>query len=560
MDTRRGIFIVIEGTDGSGKGTQFKLLREHLEQAGYDVAAFDFPQYESPSSYFVRRYLNGDFGTIDEVGPYTSSLFYALDRYEAAPRIREALEAGKVVISNRFTGSSMGHQGTKFANPEERRGYFIWLDNLEFEMLRIPRPDMSFVLRVPADIAQSLVDQKETRSYTDKKRDLHEADLGHLERAVAVYDDLTQLFPKDFQRIDCVRDNQLLPIEAVQELIWQKVLPLLPEPPSAKPVTTQAPQEEDRGTPTNGRYFTPEHLSPEVSAYYKAAIDFILTQHAKMLQSLTSYIAATDATPAAARDANWQERVRERAATSLKLLQPVASQPDAETIVARHQASNQKITNLAHEHLPANHASEVGPVQLTDFWPRNEIDLVADMLYENSSLPLMDIRRETSAWPYNRKLDIFEAYTEPTMVGQAFRKAGYSWDILSDYASLEAIQSTGFADGAEHQLLTPRYGYEVPKIVEDAGLSDQFEDCFDRSLALYSYLQNAGHPQEAQYATLLGHRLRWKITWDAKQLHELFKLQDNEGFDPAARALLQIMKSKLAEAHPLLTESLAENK
>jgi dTMP kinase len=113
---RSGLFLVIEGTDGSGKGTQFNLLKERLESSGYDVAAFDFPQYEQPSSFFVKEYLNGNYGTAEQVGPYTGSLFYALDRYQAAPQIQQALAEGKVVIANRYTGSNMAHQGTKFKN------------------------------------------------------------------------------------------------------------------------------------------------------------------------------------------------------------------------------------------------------------------------------------------------------------------------------------------------------------------------------------------------------------------------------------------------------------
>ena len=121
MKNTPGTFIVIEGTDGSGKGTQFKLLAEHLRGLGHDVETFDFPQYDKPSSYFVREYLNGKYGPAGEVGPYTGSLFYALDRYEAAPAIREALQQGKIVLANRFTGSNMAHQGTSFARAEERR-------------------------------------------------------------------------------------------------------------------------------------------------------------------------------------------------------------------------------------------------------------------------------------------------------------------------------------------------------------------------------------------------------------------------------------------------------
>ena len=248
MNSGRGVFIVIEGTDGSGKGTQFKLLAERLTNEGYDVETFDFPQYEQPSSYFVREYLNGKYGGLEDVGPYTASLFYALDRFEASGHIRAALEDGKVVLANRFVGSSMAHQGTKFRHAEERRGYFIWLDNLEFEMLKIPRPTFSFVLRVPPEIAQSLVDQKGQRGYTDKKRDLHEADLSHLAKAAEVYDDMCQLFPRDFVRVDCTRDNQLMDVQTVNDILWQKIEPTLPPRRSKKRDTKKAEPAETRAS------------------------------------------------------------------------------------------------------------------------------------------------------------------------------------------------------------------------------------------------------------------------------------------------------------------------
>ena len=228
MMKNQGVFIVLEGTDGSGKGTQFKLLSKQLKDAGYDVVIFDFPQYDRPSSYFVKEYLNGRYGTAEEVDPYTGSLFYALDRYDTANKVRRALVEGKVVLANRFTASNMAHQGTKFRNPDERRAYFIWLDNLEFEMLKIPRPNLNLVLRVPAGIAQDLVDQKETRSYTNKRRDIHEADLNHLQRSIEVYDELCKLFPKDFNCIDCIRKGKLMSIEAINRLVYKKVASLLP--------------------------------------------------------------------------------------------------------------------------------------------------------------------------------------------------------------------------------------------------------------------------------------------------------------------------------------------
>jgi len=225
---RRGILIVLEGSDGSGKGTQFKLLSERLKAAGYDVATFDFPRYDSESSYFVRQYLNGKFGPAADISPYTSSLFYALDRYEAAKDIRTELAAGKIVLCNRYVGSNMAHQGAKFSDTGEQRGFFVWEDNLEYEMLKIPRPDISLILRVPAEVSFRLISQKNQRSYTDKSHDEHEADLGFLKKSVATYDVLCQLFPKDFLAIECSRNGQLLNVPQISNLIWERIKPLLP--------------------------------------------------------------------------------------------------------------------------------------------------------------------------------------------------------------------------------------------------------------------------------------------------------------------------------------------
>ena len=217
----RGKFIVIEGTDGSGKGEQTVRLAKRLKDGGHAVAPFDFPRYSEPSAWFVSRYLNGEFGTIDEVGPKTASLFYALDRYAAAPEIRRALGRGDVVISNRYVGSNLGHQGSKFGDSEERRKYFEWNYDLEFNINKIPKPDLNIILHVPAHIAQELVDKKSERQYfSGKKRDLHETDLGHLQRTEEVYKQLAELFSNDFTVIECAPEGKLMSIEEVHEKVW----------------------------------------------------------------------------------------------------------------------------------------------------------------------------------------------------------------------------------------------------------------------------------------------------------------------------------------------------
>lgn len=219
----RGVFIVIEGSDGSGKGTQFKLIAKRLIDAGYEIATYDFPQYSQDSSYFVREYLNGNYGDANELGAYGPSLFFTLDRYQAAQSIEKNLAAGKIVLSNRFIGSNMAHQGQKIDDDVELSHYYDWLRNIEFNILHIPRPDINIILLVPAKVSQKLVDRKAKRNYTDKKRDIHEADLNHLTRAVSAYEHLCKQFPDEFTPIQCVRNSKLLPIPKISSLIWEKI-------------------------------------------------------------------------------------------------------------------------------------------------------------------------------------------------------------------------------------------------------------------------------------------------------------------------------------------------
>jgi dTMP kinase len=216
-----GKFIVIEGTDGSGKGEQTIRLVKRIKDLGIEIEPFDFPRYTEPSAWFVSQFLNGNFGTIDQVGPKTASLFYALDRYAAAPGLRAAIAAGKVVISNRYVASSLAHQGSKFDDSAARREYFTWNSDLEYGINGIPRPDLNIILHVPAAIAQELVDKKVERQYLGgKKRDLHETDLNHLKKTERVYNELAETFPGEFTIIECVENGRLLSIDEVHEKVW----------------------------------------------------------------------------------------------------------------------------------------------------------------------------------------------------------------------------------------------------------------------------------------------------------------------------------------------------
>lgn len=219
---------MLEGTDGSGKTTQTELLVNKLKAEGHDVEQISFPQYGEKSAALVEDYLNGKFGTAEEVGPYRASILYAVDRYAAKEKIENWLNAGKIVIANRYVASNMGHQGGKIADKEERQKYFDWNYQLEYTIFEIPRPDVNIILHVTPEISQQLVDKKEAREYiTDgKTRDIHEDDLNHLKNAERAYLDIASQF-SEFTLIECVEKNKMLPQETIHEKIWESISPQL---------------------------------------------------------------------------------------------------------------------------------------------------------------------------------------------------------------------------------------------------------------------------------------------------------------------------------------------
>ncbi len=216
-----GLFIAIEGGDGSGKGTQAKILAEYVASQGVDVYHISFPRYGNPSAYYVERYLNGDYGQNDQISADLGVLPFALDRFAAREDILSHLaKPNSLVISDRYMASNLAHQGTKVEDSDERQKFYERTMVTEYDILGIPRPSKNIVLLVPATTAQANVDKKETRTYTDKKRDIHEADKGHLERAKNNYEELCELYPDEFIAIHCTdKSGAMRPIDDIQNEI-----------------------------------------------------------------------------------------------------------------------------------------------------------------------------------------------------------------------------------------------------------------------------------------------------------------------------------------------------
>jgi dTMP kinase len=228
-----GKLIVLEGLDGSGKSTQLNLLVNRLAKKGFETASFDFPQHGERSATLVGDYLNGKYGKTNEVTPYQASIFFACDRYDASFKIREVLRRGKIVVCDRYVASNASHQGGKIKDENERKEFFQWLYNLEFNIFQIPKPDISLILKTSPETSLKLAgsggisDLKKLarrQAYLgEKQKDIHEEDLGHQKHALDSYLQLAEEFPQDFKIIECMEEGKLLAPDIIHEKIWAEV-------------------------------------------------------------------------------------------------------------------------------------------------------------------------------------------------------------------------------------------------------------------------------------------------------------------------------------------------
>lgn len=334
------------------------------------------------------------------------------------------------------------------------------------------------------------------------------------------------------------------------------------------------------------RYQRLPYLKKSVQKQYIETLDQIFDTYSDLIVNLTHYINASSSSTENKESAEAQAYMIARSVlpvASTTAIEIFASEAALNSIAIRllsdklpeSREAGRKIlrTDIGKEHLlnigyqaltrenvkkiadksPVNNSSDSHGVNLSDLWPKDELDIVPEILYEHSSLSLNEIKKEVKDWSAAKKSKVLKAYIGDRLnkdhsPGQALAKIHYFWDILCDYAT--------FADlprdiGAEWQLLTPRYGFEVPKLVEDAGLADDFEKCFDLSLELYSLMQQHGYEQEAQYATLFGHRMRWKMSLTANQAIDLIENSDIENSE-----IMKMMHAKITKIHPAISRSI----
>ncbi len=225
MAKRRGKLIVLDGTDGSGKATQVALLRARLVKEGHKVKLLDFPEYyKNFFGAFIGHCLSEQYYKWINVHPKIASVVYAADRWESSKKIEDWLKAGYIVLANRYVSANQIHQGGKIANTNKRQAFLKWLNKMEYEVFKIPRPDVVFFLNVPMKIILRLINERQkkiSRAYMGKREDIVEGNIPYLSNSSKTGLWLAET-QKGWVKIECVKDGGLDSRENIHEKIYEK--------------------------------------------------------------------------------------------------------------------------------------------------------------------------------------------------------------------------------------------------------------------------------------------------------------------------------------------------
>jgi len=226
---KKGKFIVIDGTDGSGKATQVKELVKNLRKNKIKVKAVDFPRYYNNFfGKFIGECLIGEHGDFVKLSPKIASVLYAADRFESSVQIKKWLDAGINVIADRYASSNQIHQGGKIVDNKKRKEFLAWLEELEFGVFKIPKPQVIFYLDVPVKITQELLKEEngKKKEYLKGKKDTVENDLKYLEDSKKSAIKMIK-GSNNWVTINCIRKSKLRSIEDIGQEVLEKALKII---------------------------------------------------------------------------------------------------------------------------------------------------------------------------------------------------------------------------------------------------------------------------------------------------------------------------------------------
>jgi dTMP kinase len=204
-------FIVFEGIDGAGKGTQIRLLEKRLRNTGKRFSLTSSPRYQTPTGKLVKRALHGEFGDFLGLNAYLSAMPYFLDFAAAQPDLVKALKKG-MVISDRYFSSTSAFHAAKLP-AKERNAFLKQVDELMYKVFHLPKPDLIVYFDVPVMQAQ--------KNMRGKAKDQHEKSVAYQKRVAEVYKHLAK--QKGWKVIPCTKNGRMRSPREIHEMVWKAV-------------------------------------------------------------------------------------------------------------------------------------------------------------------------------------------------------------------------------------------------------------------------------------------------------------------------------------------------
>lgn len=360
------------------------------------------------------------------------------------------------------------------------------------------------------------------------------------------------------------------------------------------------------------KYFTPRNLSGELAKTYRESMNHIFDLYSEMVHGVTEFVQKKNPAPAGGDKSEliaWRGATRAQACDAVRVVLPAATKSTV-GIVCSSQALEAMVRRLLAD--PLEESNETGrlllresrkvigaflkradlperglawvvylqetktnlknfikknlsqpsgdfskEVTLVDFSPKDELDLLPGMLFETSELSQVELQQEITKWPIEKKEEAFNAYignraNRRHKPGRALEEAHYRWEIVADYGTFRDLQRHRIVDAWEWQNLTTKYGYDVPELIKETGFEKQFHECFATSEKLWRKMLDAGLEEEAQYATLFGHKLRYRFIINAREAFHLLELRTSPQGHPGYRKICKEMHRLLSEKHPRL--------
>lgn len=563
--TKRGLYIVIEGTEGVGKTTQVELLATKLREQGRMVRIAREPDSQTELTARAIRHLTQD--PRYPMNTKTEVLLYNAARSQSLEVVRLSIEAGIDCIVDRsfLTNLAVQYYGRGDINDYES------IDRIIKFAVGDMYPDVMLILDAPLE---ALTERLHGRYHGERFDNL---DKSFLERVRNGY--LTEASNRAIPVLDALKAPEVLAEEIMAHIAYARDAvvdrPLKDEGGATSKVTPLDPATQAKSEPTksNVSYLATTHflasdrptalkVNPaERISYYRppnfgkkvlGAYDIIVKKILENYETATTDLAKHLATVALRNQKPFKvEKLMVEAQDVCKNLLPACAfltlevkEPiDDHTWELQPTTENPDIQKL----LPNIDSEPAKPgIRLLSHLPRNEFEVLDAAIYSQSDQNDTSVKQITGDLKYEDKANLLKKVTDES----ALRSVIYSWEITGAFSQYFDLLTTVIFENVTAQKLTPRYGFETPDIIEEAGLSDLYQQSFDLSLELYSLLQSAGFESQASYAALLGHQMRFKIAINAYQLRNLLASQPTGNL----KTVLTELKQHAKDVHPLLWE------